>query len=57
MSPISAATVKLVIQPNPGAVYQDRHVAMIGARALQLGLDLANPPLEIVDQRNARVDV
>ena len=30
---------------------------MIGARALQPALDLADPPVEIVDQLNARPDV
>jgi len=57
MSPISAAIVKPVTQPIPGSRHQQRDVAVIGARAAQPALNLADPPVEIVDQLNARPDV
>ena len=57
MSPISAAIVNPVTQPIPGSGHQQRDVAMIGSRAAQPSLDLTDPPLEIVDQLNARLDV
>ena len=57
ISPSSHATVKEVIQPNPGAGHQSRHIPVIGAGALQLRLDLRDPELELVDQLDARVDM
>ena len=57
MSASSHATVNEVIHPNPGAVIENRDVAVIGARPTQLFRDLRDPALEIVDQHQARVDV
>ena len=56
MSPISEAIVKPVIT-DPRSAHQQRDVAMIGAGALELALDLADPPLEIIDQPQAGLDV
>ena len=55
MSPISAAIVNAGDPADPRGGHQQRDVAMIGARAAQPPLDLTDPPLEIVDQLNARL--
>jgi hypothetical protein len=42
---------------DPRGAHQQRDVAMIGPGAAQPALDLTDPPLEIVDQLEARLDV
>jgi hypothetical protein len=57
ISPISAAIVNPVNPADPWGAHQQRDVAMIRSGATQPSLDLTAPPLEIVDQLKARLDV
>jgi hypothetical protein len=57
MSPISEATVKALIQPNPGRGHEQRDVAVIGALTPELAGQPRDLQLEIVDQLQAGVDV
>src|SRR3954453_5736798 len=56
MSPISAPMVNASTHPIPGHGEQQRDIRMVGAAGAPLAVDEVDLGVEVVDQRQARLD-